>query len=99
MRPDLMGGAYVPGSGGPSSSSTTGGGGGHGMMPRTELDLSYMTGRTLVVGTPHDDDGGGSSTGGSTKDKGRGSYKCGRVRCRWVLLLLLSVRCLSWSGL
>lgn len=50
------------------------------MMPRPELDMSYMTGRTLVVGTPNDDDGAGSSAGGSTKDKGRGSYKCGRVR-------------------
>jgi len=35
----------------------------------------------------HDDDGAGSSAGGSAKEKGRGSYKCGRVSlllyCVW----------------
>jgi hypothetical protein len=46
---------------------------------RPELDMSYLTTRT--VGAALDDDGGGSSAGGSTKEKSRGSYKCGRVRC------------------
>ncbi|GKZ01107.1 hypothetical protein MPSEU_001062200 [Mayamaea pseudoterrestris] len=43
---------------------------------RPELDMSYMTSRS--VGGIMDDEMEGSSTGGSTKDKGRGSYKCGR---------------------
>lgn len=43
---------------------------------RPELDMSYMTSRP--VGVMMDDEMEGSSTGGSTKDKGRGSYKCGR---------------------
>jgi len=34
----------------------------------------YMSTRTI-----NDDDGAGSSAGGSNKEKGRGSYKCGRV--------------------
>ena len=40
-----------------------------------DMDMYHSRG----VG-PHDDDGGGSTVGGaSNKDKGRGSYKCGRV--------------------
>jgi hypothetical protein len=40
--------------------------------------MSYMTSRSVGTGNNMDDDVEGSSTGGSTKDKGRGSYKCGR---------------------
>jgi len=47
-----------------------------GGYPRTELDISYLS--TRSVGPPHDDDCASSSAGGSVKEKGRGSYKCGR---------------------
>lgn len=39
------------------------------------MDMSYMS---MSNRSTYDDDGAGSSAGGSTKDKGRGSYKCGR---------------------
>jgi hypothetical protein len=48
-----------------------------------EMDMSYMTNSSVAGSTgrsPMDDDGGESSAGGSNRDKGRGSYKCGRVR-------------------
>ena len=44
-----------------------------------DMDM-YVSSRS--VGPPHDDDGTGSTSGGTngnSKDKGRGSYKCGRV--------------------
>lgn len=50
------------------------------MMPgfgRADIDMSYLNSRS--GGAPMDDDGAGSSAGGSAKEKGRGSYKCGRV--------------------
>jgi hypothetical protein len=41
-----------------------------------DMDMYHSRG----VGPPHDDDDDGSIGGnGSMKDKGRGSYKCGRV--------------------
>lgn len=46
-----------------------------------EMDMSYMTNSSVAGSTgrsPMDDDGGESSAGGSNRDKGRGSYKCGR---------------------
>ena len=45
---------------------------------RHDMDPYAMGGRGQAS---MDDDGGGSSTAGSGKDKGRGSYKCGRVSC------------------
>jgi hypothetical protein len=52
-------------------------------VARTELDMTYMTNRVnhntmMNSGMMMDDDMEGSSTGESTRDKGRGSYKCGR---------------------
>jgi len=55
---------------------------------RADIDLSYMA--SVARGGPQDDDGASSSAGGSNKDKGRGSYKCGRVRIE-ILSCLLNV--------
>ena len=40
--------------------------------------MTYVTTCRPIGASLMDDEMEGSSTGGSTKDKGRGSYKCGR---------------------
>ena len=46
---------------------------------RPEMDISYLSTSGGMARPMMDDDGANSSAGGSQKDKGRGSYKCGRV--------------------
>lgn len=43
------------------------------------MDISYLSTSGAMSRPMMDDDGTNSSAAGSQKDKGRGSYKCGRV--------------------
>jgi hypothetical protein len=72
--PDMMAGGY---SGGPPGGVCT-------PVETPDMDMYHSRG----VGPPHDNDDG-SQMDGNSKDKGRGSYKCGRVS---KLLFGISVR-------
>jgi hypothetical protein len=79
--PGVYGGATSPARGGPggrprASPELYSGPPG---VDMSDMDMCYMTSRS--VGPPHDDDNGsiGGGANSSSKDKGRGSYKCGRV--------------------
>ena len=85
--PGMYGGANSPSRSGPSRpraspemmGSYSGPSGVCQPVDNADMDM-YVSSRS--VGPPHDDDGNGSTSGGTngnSKDKGRGSYKCGRV--------------------
>ena len=64
-----------------------------GVVPDHEMG-GYMSTRTIQH---MDDDGASSSAGGSGKDKGRGSYKCGRVSVFVRLAVTERQTCLDYA--